>query len=95
MPSKESHEVQGTLKECIRELAAAIGHRDFELKGDTITVQENGKRFAIHLVYEGDRKLGSLDLPMTRVDYEFDGYTDDERKKFMDHIAHHLQREGG
>lgn len=34
MSFSESHEVEGTLKDCLRELVAALGHRDFEVKGD-------------------------------------------------------------
>ncbi|MGB5835242.1 MAG: hypothetical protein WBG92_25095 [Thiohalocapsa sp.] len=42
------------------------------------------------VVYEGDRRLGSLDLPMTRVAYAFDGYTEKQAKDLMTHLAQHL-----
>ena len=96
MSVKESHEVEGSLKECLRELSTALGHKDFHVQGDQITVHDGGGReVVINLIYEGDRKLGSLDLPMTQVNYEFNGYSEDEAKEFMAHISEHMLRAGG
>ena len=96
MSVKETHEVEGSLKECLRELSTALGGTDYHVQGDKITVHEGGgKELVISLVYEGDRKLGSLDLPMTQVNYEFNGYSDDEAKAFMSHISEHMLRGGG
>ena len=95
MSFTQTHEVEGTLKECLRELVLALGHWDFEVSGDEITVRDGDKRFYISLTYDGDRRLGSLDLPMTKVECRSEGYTDDEAKKFHDHVAMHLLRTGG
>lgn len=95
MSLTESHEMEGTLKECLRELVSALGHRDFEVTGDEVIVRDQEKRFVISLTYEGDRHLGSLDLPMTRVDYTCTGCTEAEAKEFQEHIAKHLMRVGG
>jgi hypothetical protein len=95
MTFKQSHEMQSTLKECLRELTHAIGHLDYEVTGNQIIVRDHGRRLVIDLVYEGDRHLGSLDLPMTRVDYEFIGYTKEETDEFMDHLNLHIMRLGG
>jgi hypothetical protein len=92
---KQSHEMQSTLKECLRELTEAIGHHDYELTGDRIIVRDDDRQLVIHLVYEGDRHLGSLDLPMVRLDYEFTGYTKAEMDEFMEHLYEHMQRLGG
>jgi len=96
MSQKQSHEMEGSLKECLRELSTALGNKDYHVQGDQITVHEGGgKELVISLVYEGDRKLGSLDLPMTQVNYEFNGYSDGEAKAFMTHISEHMLRAGG
>lgn len=95
MSVKQSHEMEGSLKECLRELSTALGHKDFQIQGDQVVVNDGGKKLVIDLVYEGDRKLGSLDLPMTQVNYEFTGYSDDEVKDLMAHLSEHMQRGGG
>jgi hypothetical protein len=95
MSFSETHEMEGTLKECLRELVAALGHRDFEMTGDEVIVRDQDKRFVISLTYEGDRRLGSLDLPMTRVEYTCSGCTEAEAKEFQEHMAKHLMRAGG
>lgn len=95
MSVKQSHEMEGSLKECLRELSSALGHKDFQVEGDRVVVNDGGKKLVVDLVYDGDRKLGSLDLPMTQVNYEFTGYSDDEVKDFMAHISEHMLRAGG
>lgn len=95
MSFSETHEMEGTLKECLRELVAALGHRDFEMTGDEVIVRDQDRRFVISLTYEGDRRLGSLDLPMTRVEYTCSGCTEAEAKEFQEHMAKHLMRAGG
>lgn len=95
MSFTQTHEMEGTLHECLRELISALGHRDFEVTEDEVIVRDQDKRFVISLTYEGDRHLGSLDLPMTRVEYKCTGCTEAEAKEFQDHIAKHLMRAGG
>jgi len=95
MSFSQTHEVEGTLKQCLRELILALGHTNFEVNGDEIVVHDGDKRFFISLTYEGDRHLGSLDLPMTKVECRSEGYSDAEAKQFHDHIAMHLMRAGG
>ena len=95
MAFEQIHELQGTLKECFRELTVAIGHLDYELVGDQVIVRDHGRRVVIDLVYEGKRHLGSLDLPMTRLEYQFIGYTQKEIDDFMQNLNRHMLRLGG
>lgn len=95
MSFKQTHEMQGTLKECMRELSHALGHCNYEVHGDEVIVRDHGRRLAIELIYEGDRHLGSLNLPMTQLNYEFIGYTQEEMQAFMKNLAQHMMREGG
>ena len=95
MSFTQTHEVEGTVHECLQGLISALGHRDFEVTGDEIVVRDQDKRFVISLIYEGDRHLGSLDLPMTRVEYKCTGCTEAEAKEFQNDMAKHLMRGGG
>ena len=95
MSFKQSHEMQGTLEECLRNLAHALGHCNYEVHGNEVIVRDHGRRLVIELVYEGDRHLGSLKLPMTQLNYEYIGYTKDEMDAFMQHLTLHMMREGG
>ena len=95
MSFTETHEMEGTLKDCLRELVSALGHRDFEVTGDEVIVRDGDKRFVISLTYEGDRRLGSLDLPMTRVDYSCSGCSEAEAKELHEHVVQHLLPAGG
>ncbi len=89
-----THDMQGTLREILRELIQALGHLNFELKGDTVFVTDGSKSLKVELVYEGERHLGLLDLPMTEVKYAFSGYSVAEKDAFMKHLQQHMQRLG-
>ena len=95
MSFTQTHDMQGTLHECLRELVSALGHRDFEVSGDVIVVRDGSKRYIITLSYEGDRKLGSLELPMTHVESHCVGCTEAEAEAFQADLAKHLMRAGG
>jgi hypothetical protein len=95
MSFKHSQEVQWSLKEGLRELTLALGHLNYEVTGNQIVVRDHGRRLVIDLVYEGERHLGSLDLPMTEINYEFIGYTKPEMDAFMEHLNLYVMRMGG
>ncbi len=95
MSFKQTHEMEATPEECLRELTEAFNHLDYEVNGNQIIVQDDGRKLIIDLVYEEDRHLGSLVLPMTQIDYEFINYTKQEMDGFMVHLRHHIFRMGG
>ena len=95
MSFTQSHEMEGSLEECLREISVALGHLNYEVNGNGIVVRDAGRRVEIGLVYEGDRHLGSLNLPMSKVDYNFIGYTQEEMDAFMAKMNKHLLRAGG
>ncbi|MEM7221429.1 MAG: hypothetical protein AAF495_00530 [Pseudomonadota bacterium] len=95
MSFTQTHDMQGTLQECLRELVSALGHHDFEVSGDVIVVRDQDKRFILTLSYEGNRKLGSLDLPMTHVEVNCVGCSEAEATAFQGELAKHLMRVGG
>lgn len=95
MSLKQTHEMEATPEECIRELSKALHQLDFEIKGRQIIAIDGDRKLIIDLVYEEDRHLGSLVLPMTQVNYEFFEYTQQEMDKLMEHIKIHMLRGGG
>ena len=95
MSFTQTHEVQTTLAEYMRELPKAVGHLDFEVAGNEVTVTDGDRKVVIDLIYEGNRHLGSLDLPMTRADFELIGYNQEGIAAFMERFNLHTQRLGG
>lgn len=95
MSFKHRQEVQWSIKEGLHGLTLALGHLNYEVNGNQIVVRDHGRRLVIDLVYEGERHLGSLDLPMTEINYEFIGYTREEMDEFMKHLNLYAMRAGG
>lgn len=95
MSFTRTHEITGSLQECLREVTMALGHLNFEVAGNQIIARDHDKKYVIDLVYEGDRHLGSLNLPMTEVTCTCEGCTQAEADHFHDHLASHMLRVGG
>lgn len=95
MSKTVTHEVQTTVDSYLREIPKAIGHMDYELRGNRIVAHSSDGMVLITLTYEGERHLGSLNLPMTRVEILLVGFTDEKAKAFLDHYDHAMMRAGG
>ncbi len=95
MNKKVTHEVQSTVDSYLREIPKAIGHMDYELRGNRIVAHSPDGTVVITLNYEGERHLGSLNLPMTHVEISLVGFSDEKAKAFLDHYDHAMMRTGG
>jgi hypothetical protein len=95
MSVKFSREMQLKREEFLRELPKAIGYLEHQVSGNRVTVKDGDRRVEIALTDEGERHLGSLDLPMERIDFEFIGYTQEEIDAFMERFDQHTLRAGG
>jgi hypothetical protein len=95
MSVKFSREMQLKREEFLRELPKAVGNLEHQVLGNKVTVKDGDRRVEIALTDEGERHLGSLDLPMERIDFEFIGYTQEEIDAFMERFDQHTLREGG
>jgi hypothetical protein len=82
-------------EEFLRELPRAVGNLEHQVAGNKVTVKDGDRRVEITLTDEGERHLGSLNLPMERIDFEFIGYTQEEIDAFMERFDQHTLREGG
>ncbi len=89
------HEVQTTVEAYLKEIPSVIGHMDYEVRGDRVVAHSQDGTVVINLNYEGERHLGSLNLPMTEVDVTCVGFSDEKAKKFMDHYEKSMLRAGG
>jgi len=95
MSLTQSQKIEGNVEQCLRKLTNALGRYDHEVKDGQIVVDDRGHRVIIELTYTGDREVGSLDLPMTRVDYAFEGHSQEEMNEFMSDLSQHMVRTGG
>ena len=95
MTVTQTHEMEGTVEQCAGMIKKALDGYDYEATDNRITVREGEKQLVIDLIDKGERELGSLELPMTRVDYTFDGYSQDEADRMVeDRLAPHMMRIG-
>jgi hypothetical protein len=49
----------------------------------------------VFLSKETERDIGSFELPVTCVDMDFSGFSEQDLKAFFVNWDHHFQREGG
>ena len=73
----------------------AMGNLPHDIEGTHITVHDGGKRLDINLSSEGERDVGSLELPLTFVDMDFSGFSEQEVDAFFVNWDQHFQRGGG
>ena len=90
-----SREVQIDRDEFLRQLPGAIGGRAFSVDGDIITVPEGGGQVRIRLTQLKDKHLGQLDLPMMRIDFDFNGLWDEIKAFMVDYDQRTLRGAGG
>lgn len=83
-------------RDFFRGLSAALGGRRHAVRSATeIEVDGPPGRVTIRLGPEGERRIGSLRLPTTRVEIVFNGYQESEIARFMREFDIHFQRGGG
>jgi hypothetical protein len=84
-----------THEEFFRLLPAAVTGLEFQVDGDTVHVSDGGGRLLIRLGSQGERVIGALRIPTTRVSFAFHGYTDQALQTFMAYFDSRFQRGGG
>lgn len=90
-----THDVQTTVDAYLRDVPRAIGHMDYEVRGNRVVAHSQDGTAIIDLTYEGERQLGSLDLPMTKVEISLIGFSEDKATEFLSHYDKHMFRAGG
>jgi hypothetical protein len=81
--------------EFLRLLPAAVAPRPYRLEGDSIQVEDPGGGIRIRLHPTTERRIAGLGLPVTRVEFTFEGLDSAVRNAFMEQFERHYQRGGG
>ncbi len=81
--------------ELFRRLPAAVGFRDYRVVEDAIILQEDHRSIEIRYSDEEIRRLGAMRLPITRLEFRFAGYSEDEINAFMSRFDLYFRRGGG
>ncbi len=84
-----------TLREFQRSLPSAVQPFEFELDGRCASIRHPKGTITIQLHDTTQRRLGSLSLPTTPVEFCFSGLTAEERGEFMGRFDRYFQRGGG
>lgn len=90
-----THDVQTTVGAYLKEIPNALGTMDYEVRGNRVVAHSAEGTVIINLTYEGERHLGSLDLPMTKVEIICVGFSDDQADVFLKHYDDAMFRAGG
>ena len=88
-------DVQITERHMKELLETAFSDTRHEMDGDTMILHEGGRSVRIELHEQPDRHLGSLELPMEQVRFEFDGYSEAQADDFMERYRTAAMRTGG
>lgn len=73
---------------------AAEGY-DYAIEGSTVSLKRNQQNLTIKLSVEGERRIAMLAVPVTRVEFEFEGFREPEIVAFMGRFDRAYQRAGG
>lgn len=95
MTTRVTHDVQTTVENYLKEVPRALGHLDYEVRGDRVIAHAPDGTVVIDMKYEGERKLGALSLPMTHVEISLIGFADDKAEAFLKHYDAAMMRAGG
>jgi hypothetical protein len=78
-----------------RTLPAALGNGEYKMHGREVTAERGSKKLRISLSPESTRAFGPIPLPVTHIELDFDGYSVEEREKFLEHFNNCYRRGGG
>ena len=88
-------DVQATEEQFKDMLSGAFEDRPYEIDGNEIRLGGAGKPVHITLHDQPDRVLGSLDLPMEEVRFEFPDQSEEDADAFMATYRERTMRTGG
>lgn len=88
-------ETQCTHAEFMAALPKACGNRPYEIIDNQVIVHDKNRQIRITVHDQPIRHLGSLNLPMEKIEFVFDRYTEDQADTFMSEYRKHTMRTGG
>ena len=90
-----TREMQITAKEFMHQIPAAVEPLMATSDGNKVTIPDGDKHVTLTLIEEGVKQVGSLELPMKEVVFQFDGYSEGEVETFMTKFDERTVRTGG
>lgn len=84
-----------TLNEFLRSLPAAVSPLTYQVEGRVITIDHPEGAVVISLGETRERRIASLRLPATPVEFQFDGLGEEARERFMGRFDQYFHRGGG
>jgi hypothetical protein len=78
-----------------RTLPSALGQGQYEIRDREVLAADAQRKLRILLSSESTRRFGPIPLPVTHVELEFDGYSAEERERFLERFHRYYLRGGG
>ena len=91
----KKREMGVTHAELLRLLPAAVGHAEYCMENNRISLMAEEGRVVIHYSPQKLRSLGALRLPVTHLAFSFQGFSEPSVKHFMARFDRAFQRAGG
>lgn len=82
-------------KDFLRTLPAVLEGASHTVSGRVVEAKWPDRSLTIYLSPEGERDLGSLELPVTGVTLEFQNFSAEQESQFMEYFREHYQRPAG
>lgn len=76
-------------------LPRLLGEDGYQVRGNTVVHEHEGKRITFTLGPEMQRKIASITLPVTRVEVSLEGFSEPEQEEFMERFDLRFRRGGG
>ncbi|WP_428609712.1 hypothetical protein [Sedimenticola sp.] len=95
MPARFCRDMGLTLNDFLRSLPAAIEPLTFQVEGRVFTISHPLGSIRIALGETGERRIASLRLPVTPVEFVFSGLDEAARDRFMQRFDRYFHRGGG
>ena len=94
-PERFTREMGFTHDEFTRTLSTASIDYRYKINGRSVTIELPEGGLEITLGNTTNRKLGSLSIPATQVEFRFFGLSAEGRAKFLESFDRYFQRGGG
>ena len=82
-------------EEFLRTLPAALGTPDFAVEGNEVSIVTGARSLSIEFTDEPSLRVGSLTLPVARIELRFEGYNEEEIAQAAERFDLYFRRGGG
>lgn len=93
--SQVRYEMSTSHKSFMRPLPDLLEGASYKAIGSVIEAKWPDRALTISLSPEGERDMGSLELPVTVVTLDFQGFTEEQQSEFLERFREHYQRGAG